>query len=177
MSAKDAAFYMIALDRKVNEYCLSHTRPGPRRIFQAFSFLGTGLLWICIYAFCLIFFWNHAHRLIFALILAELMGLMLIVPLRYITRRERPCRHYKCFFLTPWNRYSFPSHHAFRAFSIAVIAGMQFPGAFPLLLGTAAVIGFSRIYLSRHYLSDVLVGTLLAAAVSTASLRIVGILH
>ncbi|HIJ19544.1 MAG TPA: phosphatase PAP2 family protein [Deltaproteobacteria bacterium] len=164
---------MIEWDRKVSEYFLSHNNPGAKCLFSAFSFLGTGVLWICIYAFCLIFFWNHAHRVILTLILAELMGLMVIIPLRYITKRRRPCEDYKYFFLTPWNLYSFPSHHAFRAFSIAIIVGMRFPGTFPYLICTAAIIGFSRLYLSKHYLSDVLAGILLAMGAAWASLHLV----
>ena len=164
---------MIALDRKVSEYFLSRDNGWPKRLFQAISHLGAGALWISVYASCFIIFPNDAHRLILTLVIAELMGLIVIVPLRYYTRRNRPSADYKCSRITPWNRYSFPSHHAFRAFSIAIILGMRFPGSFPYLIFTAAVIGFSRIYLSRHYLTDVLAGTLLAVGVASASLQIV----
>ena len=173
MTIRETAILMIELDRKVSEYFLSRDNRWMRRLFLAFSRLGTGALWICVYAFGLIFFWNDIHILVFTLIIAELMGLVVIILLRYRTRRNRPTSDYKCFYLTPWNRYSFPSHHAFRAFSIAIIVGMHFPRSFPYLICTAAIIGFSRIYLSRHYLSDVLAGILLAVGAASASLQIV----
>ncbi|MBW2194639.1 MAG: phosphatase PAP2 family protein [Deltaproteobacteria bacterium] len=128
---------------------------------RALTHLGTGAVWITVYAFSLIFLYERFTQLIFTLILAEMTGLLIIVILRYITRRERPARHYKCFFLTPWNRYSFPSHHALRSFMIVVIVGAHFPRLFPFFLFIAVVVSFSRIYLAKHFLSDVLVGALL----------------
>ena len=165
---------MIALDRKISEYFLSQDNLWGMRLFQAVSHLGAGVLWLCVYALGLIFFQNDAHRLILTLVVAELAGLIVIIPVRYYTKRNRPSADYKCSRITPWNRYSFPSHHAFRAFSIAIIIGVRHPGLFPYLIFTAALIGFSRLYLSRHYLTDVLAGTLLAIGVASASLLIVG---
>ena len=164
---------MIALDRKISEYFLSQDNLWGMRLFQAVSHLGAGVLWLCVYALGLIFFQNDAHRLVLTLVIAELMGLVVIIPLRYCIRRNRPSANYKCSRITPWNRYSFPSHHAFRAFSIAIIVGVRHPGAFPYLICAALAIGFSRIYLSKHYLTDVLAGTLLAVGVASASLRMV----
>jgi undecaprenyl-diphosphatase len=164
---------MIALDRKISEYFLPRDNLWGMRLFRAISHLGAGVLWLCVYVFGLIFFQNDAHRLVLTLVIAEFMGLIVIIPLRYYTRRNRPRADYKCSLFTPWNRYSFPSHHAFRAFSIAIIVGVRHPGAFPYLICAALAIGFSRIYLSKHYLTDVLAGTLLAVGVASASLRMV----
>jgi undecaprenyl-diphosphatase len=164
---------MIALDRKVSEYFLLRDNGWVRHFFRAVSHLGAGVLWVCVYASGLIFFQNDAHRLVLTLVIAELMGLIIIIPVRYYTKRNRPSADYKCSRMTPWNRYSFPSHHAFRAFSIAIIIGVRFPELFPYLICTAAMIGFSRIYLSKHYVTDVLAGTLLAVGVASASLQIV----
>ena len=165
---------MIALDRKVSEYFLSRNNGWAKQFFRTVSHLGAGVLWVCVYVLGLIFFQNDAHRLILTLVVAELAGLIVIIPVRYYTKRNRPCTDYKCSRITPWNRYSFPSHHAFRAFSIAIIIGVRHPGSLPYLICTAALIGFSRIYLSKHYLTDVLAGTLLAIGVASASLLIVG---
>jgi len=55
---------------------------------------------------------------------------------------------------------SFPSGHATGAFALAAVFSHQYPkAAVPCYLAAAAV-GLSRIYLGRHYPSDVLAGAL-----------------
>lgn len=164
---------LLQIDRNISEYFAAHDSRWLNDFFRAVSHLGAGMVWISLYVLGLIFFRDHACRLILTLIFAELIGLTVIIVLRYLTRRKRPSANYRCFYLTPWNRYSFPSHHAFRVFVTAIIIGTSYPGLLPGLIITAAIIGFSRIYLSKHYLSDVLAGILLAIVVATASQRLV----
>ncbi len=60
---------------------------------------------------------------------------------------------------------AFPSGHTSLAFSSATILGYRYPKwRVPLYLG-AALVGFSRIYLGRHYASDVVAGATLGTAV------------
>ena len=58
-----------------------------------------------------------------------------------------------------------PSGHTSNAFTLATILGKQHPKLrIPFYIG-AGVIGISRVYLGRHYLSDVLAG----AAIGTGA--------
>ncbi|RKU29908.1 hypothetical protein C6495_13730 [Candidatus Poribacteria bacterium] len=60
---------------------------------------------------------------------------------------------------------AFPSGHTSLAFTSATILGYRYPRwRVPLYVG-AGFVGFSRIYLGRHYASDVIVGAALGTAV------------
>jgi undecaprenyl-diphosphatase len=65
--------------------------------------------------------------------------------------------------------YSFPSGHATTAFAAAAAVGMVHPRLRWPLLGLAALVGFSRVYLGVHYGLDVLAGAVLGTAVGVAS--------
>lgn len=59
---------------------------------------------------------------------------------------------------------SFPSSHAANAFTMAAVLTRRWPrSAIPAWLA-AALVAFSRLYLDRHWLSDVLFSALLALA-------------
>jgi undecaprenyl-diphosphatase len=59
---------------------------------------------------------------------------------------------------------SFPSGHASGAFSVATVIGGRYPKARIPAYTLASLVGFSRIYLGRHYPSDVLGGAVLGIA-------------
>lgn len=64
---------------------------------------------------------------------------------------------------------SFPSGHSATVFSAATTLGILFPQYRPIFFLWAALIAFSRIATTQHYISDVLAGSILGAA-STAFL-------
>ena len=64
-----------------------------------------------------------------------------------------------------------PSGHTSNAFTLATISGKQYPKfRIPFYIG-AGVIGISRVYLGRHYLSDVLVGATIGTGVGLLTWR------
>ena len=85
-------------------------------------------------------------------------GGLVVLGMKQLVRRKRPLDD-------ELGDPSFPSGHASIAFSMATILGNQYPKwRIPLYAG-AGLVGLSRIYLGRHYASDVLMG----AAVGTIS--------
>jgi undecaprenyl-diphosphatase len=64
--------------------------------------------------------------------------------------------------------YSMPSGHAATAFAAAVAVGLVHPRTRRPLLGLAALVAISRVWLGVHYLTDVLAGAALGTAVAFA---------
>jgi undecaprenyl-diphosphatase len=88
-----------------------------------------------------------------------------IFALKQIVRRTRPLEE-----KAGWDS-SFPSGHTGTAFAIATVLSNQYPRLrIPLYLG-ATLVGISRIYLGRHYPSDVLVGAAMGTLTATEVVR------
>jgi membrane-associated phospholipid phosphatase len=63
---------------------------------------------------------------------------------------------------------SFPSGHAMTAFAVAAVIAVLAPRLRWPVLGLAALIGFSRVYLGVHFWIDVLVGCVFGLAIGAA---------
>ena len=163
---------ILNIDRQVCQSLAAYNLSWLSSALGALTYLGTGAVWLAAYVVFFIFLPDRFNPLILTLVLAEVMGLLAIIVLRYMTKRERPARSHKYFFLTPWNRFSFPSHHAYRVTILFIIFGTAFPALRSSLLLMAAAVCFSRLYLAKHYLSDVLAGVFLGIILALASLRI-----
>lgn len=64
--------------------------------------------------------------------------------------------------------YSFPSAHSAVSFAAAWLLRSHYPRWSPAFFGLAALVGFSRLYLRVHYLSDVVIGA--AGGIALAAL-------
>jgi undecaprenyl-diphosphatase len=66
---------------------------------------------------------------------------------------------------------SFPSSHAANAATIALVLGLRWPRLAPAFWLLASLVAYSRMYLNRHFLSDVLVGMALGVGLSLLTVR------
>ncbi len=76
---------------------------------------------------------------------------------------------------TPTKKHgsSFFSGHASNTMALAVATAAVFPPAAPAVFALPAVVGYSRIYLGRHYPSDVVAGWLAGFLIASLTIRVV----
>ena len=163
------------LDDKVIDNIIKYRSPWKNRIMIAFSSLGNmGLIW---FAFCMPFLiygpWRATGvNIIFALGLNQLSCEMI---LKRIVRRERPVWKLKDDeqLIHRPKYYSFPSGHTAASFAVTGVVLLKCgPWVIAFALFLAVMIGFSRVYLRVHYLSDVVAGMILGLMFGCASVSI-----
>jgi len=164
---------ITALDKHLNNRLISFRKPWLLKVLRSITHLGSGAFWAVVYGYALLSFQEAYGTLIVTILVAELIGLVSIIIMRYLTRRERP-GSYPCPRWTPWNRYSFPSHHTARMFMLTFLLGSTYRGLFPFILLAAIIIGFTRIFLEKHYLSDVVAGAMVGLCAGALALLISG---
>ncbi|MEI6125735.1 MAG: phosphatase PAP2 family protein [Pseudomonadota bacterium] len=162
---------IIALDRAINRSLARLRTPLTVQGAKLVSLLGSGPLWAAAYTLLVLACKDPFRPLIHAVLTGELIQLSITIPLRYLTRRERPQPDHAGRLFADWNRYSFPSLHTSRVCLLAIAAGSYWHGAAPYLpAGAVIIIGFSRLLLEKHYLSDVLAGAALGAFAGATAL-------
>lgn len=132
--------------------------------FIYYTLLGDGIFSILVS----IFFIFRNRRLGIALLLAFLSSGLIAQIVKACVVSPRPKAFFKAnlhsFFIdgvTLHNSASFPSGHTTSAFAMATVLVVFFKNKkmqLPLLLA-AVLVGYSRIYLSQHFLGDVLAGS------------------
>lgn len=141
--------------------------------FLFFTHMGdSGFLWILISA-ALIFF-PKTRKIGLAALAAMLLGLVFTnLTIKGLVARPRP---YETVLgalplLIESDPFSFPSGHTCAAFAASGVwlrgARRKWVGALGLL--AAALMGFSRMYVGVHYLSDVLAGMVIGVLCSQAA--------
>ena len=102
---------------------------------------------------------------------ASLFSVVLIAPaLKKAVGRARPDEELVSTHFDPFSEFqSFPSGEATQAFTIAAVvaAHTENPWVEGAAWGLASVIGLERLYLDRHWASDVVAGALIGAGVGS----------
>jgi undecaprenyl-diphosphatase len=79
---------------------------------------------------------------------------------KYTTNRARPGGAHRR------SNAAFPSSHAANAFAVAMVLARRWRRLAVPAFALAAIVGYSRMYLDRHWLSDVVAGAVLGAGVA-----------
>ncbi|MFY9531042.1 MAG: phosphatase PAP2 family protein [Candidatus Acidiferrales bacterium] len=132
--------------------------------------LGDGWCWYALGVLLLIFGGPHRFAAIGAAGSAAVTGIFLFRALKKASHRKRPCElHPHCWAMVlPPDQFSFPSGHSITAFGVAIAVALFYPELLGVLLLIATSIALSRIVLGMHFLSDVLVGSLMGALLGAA---------
>lgn len=75
-------------------------------------------------------------------------------------------------FITPGDRFSFPSGHTSAAFLVATLISSFHPWLVPLTLLWASMVGMARVVLGVHFPTDTLIGALMGSGLAFISMEI-----
>ncbi|PSV25298.1 MULTISPECIES: phosphatase PAP2 family protein [unclassified Photobacterium] len=150
-------------DYAFSTLCLCHRFNIPlAKISRIVSRTGDGHLYAMI---GLLIWWGDQQQggaFIFYGLLMFLIELPLYWLLKNSFKRSRPVSLPS--FIKPSDRYSLPSGHTAAAFMMAALISSFYPSYSEMVWLWASCIGFSRVLLGVHYLSDIIAGALLGFA-------------
>jgi undecaprenyl-diphosphatase len=147
----------------------SAQRLGLCGVARAATRLGNGWIYPLLSLMLLIFGDDERSLRVLACSAASLGLAFTIYPTtKRFLARTRPCEYAPALVTgpEPLDRYSCPSGHAMTAAAYAVPLIAAWPAAAPVAIAVWAVIGWSRIAVGHHYLSDVLLGSILGAGIA-----------
>jgi len=132
---------------------------------------GDGWLWYAMGAVILLLGGQSRFPALGAAGLASAVGVLMLLALKRMTSRRRPCDiQPHCWAeLLPPDRFSFPSGHSMTAFAVSIPLSMFYPSLMIGMLFCAFSVAVSRILLGMHFLSDVAVGSLLGCSLGYGS--------
>lgn len=147
------------------------------RVFIALTSLGDGLFVLSVAVVLFVFRRRYLACLIAA---AYLSSGLLVQVIKFFYDAPRPAVFLKqidyAYFIegvTLHNYNSFPSGHTTSAFALATVLSIYAPQKKMgfLFLAMAIVAGYSRIYLSQHFLEDVVAGSFVGLSCAVLSMR------
>ena len=147
----------------------SAQRLGLCGVARAATRLGNG--WIYpILSIVLLFFGDDERSLRILASSAASLGIAFTIypSTKRFLARTRPCEYAPALASgpEPLDRYSCPSGHAMTAAAYAVPIVAAWPAAAPIVIAVWGVIGWSRVAVGHHYVSDVLLGSILGAGIA-----------
>jgi undecaprenyl-diphosphatase len=167
MTARRMVWQFIeARDHRVMRRVNRWRAPRWLRVWMIWSTrLGDGWIWYTVGITLLLFGGDLRFIAFAASASAEIATVVLFRGMKKASHRKRPCHlEAHCWSsVLPPDQFSFPSGHAMSAFAIAIPLCIFYPELQAALLILAVSIAVSRVVLGMHFVSDVVVGSLLGA--------------
>ena len=145
-----------------------------RRVFQAVSWLGNGIVWYALMLALLARYGADAAQPVLHMIFVGVVGAAAYSMVKRGTSRPRPYRALQSIAAgaRALDAYSFPSGHTLHAAAFSLVACWHYPALGAVLFPFVLLTAVSRVVLGLHYPSDVLAGAALGALIAAASFRI-----
>ncbi len=161
---------LIAFDERLFLAVNGWGSPGLDALFGAATWLGDGVVLAALVLGGMAILDRRrlrAHAL--AMVLSVAVGALPVEAVKSAVDRDRPARRFAARIEAGevevrmpsgplYDDRSFPSGHTQAAFGTAAYLSLVYPVLSPLLLGLAALVGLSRIYLGVHFPLDVAAG-------------------
>ncbi len=153
-----------------------------RNIYFSYVFFGINFLsnlFIIFFLTTTLFLWKKRNKWIPAIIGSTFFSIVIAFSLKNIIRRPRPFIH-GITMLVPMDEvinyiswdFSFPSFQTMLVFAMLPIIDKEFKTFRYYWFVFAVLIGFSRVYLGVHYLSDVLGGAIIGYLIGFIMVKI-----
>ena len=133
--------------------------------FRQITELGGFFFYFIILIACLIF---NRIDLFTKLFLSLIIIIVLSIAIKWFYFKERPKKQKKTNLFERLDASSFPSIHSMRAFSLAFWFSIFFDNLLFIFYVSliALIVAYSRIYLKKHYLIDIVGGIFFAAVIN-----------
>lgn len=143
-------------------------------LLRRVSRLGDGVFWYGLMLALIAWHGWEALPAVLHMTVAGLAGTLIYKGLKGATERPRPYQVCPtiCCLTAPLDRFSFPSGHTLHAVVFSLVTTAYYPALGWLVWPFTALVALSRLVLGLHYVSDVLVGALLGAAVAGLTLAL-----
>jgi len=164
---------ILELDARLSDKMRVAEKPGALRYVSIF-FAHSGDSWFWAVALVALWasgdsFWKKWAVVQFASICVMIV---LVMGVKFLVRRRRPEGEWGGIYRNT-DPHSFPSGHAARAFLIAMVATGLGPSGLAVALWIwAPLVALARVAMGVHYVSDILVGSILGVLIALLGLQI-----
>jgi membrane-associated phospholipid phosphatase len=151
--------------------------PAADYVFKYWTYLGDGIIWVPLVLYSLILKREYLVAILAALIISTILTHVMkrlvfpdeLRPLGVLVDRVRTVDGVEVH-----RAHSFPSGHTSTAFTMALLLAFRFARIFATIFFplVAFFVGYSRVYLAQHFVTDVFAGMLIGIVSAYLSLLI-----